>query len=94
MSITKIYTNEDGSPIIYMDDSEVIDHESTDGRDYSIDIWETYNEVVEDMMYEYGIEDEDPFTEEDIIKAWEWTLDAYADCGVEIIARRKRQQLF
>ena len=88
---TKIYTNEDGSPITkeYNGSWTVIDHESSDGNDYSMCIWNTYDQAVEEMMHEYGVEDEGQFTEEDYLKAWEWTLDAYADSGVEIIGRKQ-----
>ena len=87
-NITKIYVEADMSPVIkhYNGSWHVIDHASSDGQDYSISIWETYYSNLEDLQEEYGIED-DELTDEDCAKAWEYTMDCFADFGIQIVKR-------
>jgi len=82
-NIKTISIRNNGMPIIgrYNGSYHPIEHTSSDDRDYSITIWEWYYACVENLFED--VEEED-FTEEMQLEAWELTLEQFADFGVEI----------
>jgi len=83
-NIKTISIYENGMPVIgrYNGSWNYIEHTSTDGRDYSISIWDCYYASVENLFED--VEEED-FTEEMSTEAWELTLEQLEDFGVELV---------
>jgi|GEM_PF-6822985 len=83
-NIKTITIGKDGTPITnrYNGSFHPIEHTSTDGRDYSMTIWNWYYESVQYLFED--VEDED-FTDAMSNEAWEITLEQFEDCGVELI---------
>ncbi len=73
-NIKTISINQDGTPttLRYNGSYRPIEHTSTDGKDYSIFLWETYYQAV-DMIFP---ETED-LTDEQYAEAWEMALECF-----------------
>ena len=83
-NIKTITIGTNGTPITnrYNGSFHPIEHTSTDGRDYSMTIWDWYYEVVEFLFDD--VEDED-FTNEMQQECWEMTMEQFESFGVKIV---------
>lgn len=79
--ITSITINSDNTPTIkrYNGSWHVIDHTSSDGKDYSITIWEYFYESLE------MLDESDEPSDELIQEAWDITLEMLEDNGIKLI---------
>ena len=92
-NIKKIWIKQDGTPVTthYNGSWNVIKHNSTDDLDYSITIWETIYEAVEQAEISKALEEEVDMetcelTEEEWIAECAYILEEMADaCGFELV---------
>ena len=83
-NIKTISIDDNGTPITnrYNGSYHPIEHTSTDGRDYSMTIWDWYYGTV-DFLFE-DVEEED-FTNEMSQEAWAMTMEQFESFGVELV---------
>ena len=91
MTLTKIYTHKNGGPILNDSAGPFIQHDSTDGKDYSEVIYKKFEDRMFDkyklLSGDFENVEEGNYWGVTGLEAWDWALSHFAKNGVEVIVK-------